>query len=127
MQNLPKIVFDIVPHKKQRYNTSGDYFKKGGVVNIRVSKMHPDHEFLILVHELIEWYLTERKGVTIEAIDRFDMMFERAREKGNEEEPGDDMNSPYYEEHQYASRIERLIAEKLGVDWTKYDKHVKSL
>lgn len=125
MNHLPKIVIDVIPHKKQRYNTAGDYFRKRGEIHIRVSKMHADHEFLVLLHELVEWYLTEKKGVTIEEIDKFDLAFEKSR-KGDEE-PGDDPKSPYYAEHQIATEIERELSSYLVVNWSKYDAYVKSL
>lgn len=125
--HVPKIVIDVIPHKKQRYNTSGDYFFKKGEWHIRISKMGSDHEFLVLMHELIELYLTHRKGVTIEEIDKFDMDFEKSRRVGDESEPGDDVRAPYYSEHQFAKSIERQLAKKLDVNWDKYDAHVKSL
>lgn len=89
--------------------------------------MNPDYEFLIAIHELLEWYLTQKKGIRIEEIDRFDILFERGREKDNTDEPGDDINAPYYDEHQFASRIERIAAEELGVDWTEYDNYCRSI
>lgn len=130
MNHLPKIVIDTVSHKKQRYETSGDYYKKGGVLNIRVSKLNPNHEFLIALHELIEWYLIDQKGVSIEEIDEFDIRFEQDRARGLHKpttEPGDSLKAPYYKEHQIASKIEREMAEYLGVNWDKYSEHVNSL
>lgn len=127
MQALPKIIIDVVPHKKQRYNTCGDYYKKKGVVNIRVSKMVANHEFLVAVHEFIEWYLTEQKGVSIEDIDAFDINYEEERQEGDHSEPGNDPNAPYYAEHQLATQIEKQLADYLKVNWAKYSEHVNSL
>lgn len=124
MKHLPKIVIDVIPHKKQRYDTCGDYFEKKGETHIRVSQMSANHEFLVLLHELIEWYLIKQEGISIKEIDEFDIEFAANKSKG---EPGDDLSAPYYDEHQFATIIEQLMARKLGVDWKKYDDHVKSL
>lgn len=128
MNHLPKIIFDVIPHKKQRYQTCGDYFEKGGDTHIRVSKMNAKHEFLVLIHELIEWFLIKLKGISIKEIDAFDIQFEKDRLLGLVMgEPGDDPKAPYYDEHQFATLIEKLLAEKLRVNWVKYDEHVNSL
>lgn len=127
MTHLPKIIISTIPHKKHRYPTSGDYFHKNGAMNIRVSKMNPDHEFLVVLHELIEWYLIEKKGVSIEEIDRFDMEFEKKRKPGEINEPGDDTNAPYYHEHQIATRFEKEMADILNVRWSKYEEYVNKL
>lgn len=89
--------------------------------------MNPEHEFLVVLHELVEWFLIERKGISIETIDKFDIAFENRREQGNTDEPGDDPNAPYYDEHQFATLMEQLMADKLGVNWSRYDEHVNSL
>ena len=125
MSHLPKIIVDVVPHKKQRYNTCGDYFKKGGDLHVRLSKMNSNHEFLVLIHELIEWYLIDQKGISIKEIDEFDILYEQT--KTDSSEPGDDKNAPYYDEHQFATVIEKLLADKLGVNWRKYSENVNSL
>lgn len=127
MKNLPKIVIDVIPHKKHRYPTVGDYYKKKGELHIRISKMNSRHEFLVLMHELLEWFLIEQKAIPISVIDKFDIAFEKNREEGNVNEPGDDPEAPYYDEHQFATLIEKLLAEKLGVNWSKYDQNVNSL
>lgn len=120
MKHLPTIDISVVPHKKQRYDTCGDYFKGKGKLNVRVSQMNSNHEFLILIHELVEWYLTDIRGISIESIDKFDKAF-----KGKD--PGNDKEAPYYHEHQFATKIEKFIAHELGVNWKEYDEHVNSL
>ncbi len=127
MQHLPKVTIDIIPHKKQRYDTCGDYFRAKGTVNIRISKLNADHEFLVALHEFVEWFLVERKGVTIEDIDKFDIAYENNRKEGDTSEPGDDPNAPYFNEHQIATDIEKQLAKNMGVNWQKYDEHVNSL
>lgn len=124
---MPKIIIDFIPHKKQRYDTVGDYLEKKGETHFRISKMNPDHQFLILMHELTEWYLTKKKGISLEKIDQFDMEYEKNRKEGDESEPGDDLRAPYYHEHQIATKIEKDLAGFLGVDWDKYDEYVRNL
>ena len=127
MQRLPKIIISTIPHKKQRYPTAGDYFKKKGELHITVSKMIPKHEFLVAIHEMIEWFLIEHRGITIDEIDRFDIEYENNRLKGDLSEPGDDPHAPYFKEHQFATHIEKQIARELGVNWEKYDREANSL
>lgn len=127
MKHLPKIIISSVPHNKQRYPTAGDYFKKSGDLQIRVSKMNANHEFLVVLHEFIEWYLIEQEGITIDEIDKFDIEFEKKRKKGNRDEPGDSKDAPYHKQHRFATMIEQQLASYLDVDWDKYDKYVNGL
>lgn len=127
MKNLPTIVIKPIPHKAQRYDTVGDYWLDMlGRAQIRVSKMPPDEEFLVAIHELIEWYLITRKGIKISDIDEFDLEHERKGESFFAE-PGDDPDAPYHKEHVIAETVERLLASYLDVDWEKYDKKIKAL
>jgi hypothetical protein len=64
--------------------------------------------------------------VSPEAVDRFDRAYEAKRKPGDDREPGDDAKAPYHREHVLATKIERLLAKQLGVDWTKYDRDVSS-
>jgi len=121
MKHLPRLYCVVLPHKQQRYDTVGNYYQDIFGTNFIVSKMDSDAEFLVLIHELVEWYLTQKRGIKIKDIDRFDMKF-----KG-EGEPGDDKDSPYRKEHRFATRIEKILAKELGVNWDKYDKMVSNL
>ena len=117
-----KIEAKTIPHNKQRYNTVGDYFEKYGKVHFRISKLeNPWHEWLILIHEIIEYVLITKRGIEIKDIDKFDIEF-----KG-EGEPGDHKDAPYYWEHQLATAIEHLIATELFANWQEYDERVREL
>ena len=116
-----------IPNDKQRYPTVGDYWQEGDTTEYRVSEMNTDYEFLVAIHELIESYLTKRRGIEWEAIDAFDKEFETNRQTGNVEEPGNSPLAPYYKEHRFAENIERQVALALGVDWFEYDKTVNEL
>jgi hypothetical protein len=136
MQSLEKpprpgieINIKAIAHNSHRYPTVGDYFvTPDGVVEIRVSALNDwRQEALVAVHELLEFLLVRHKGIGIDEIDAFDIDFEKHRQEGDLSEPGDDISAPYYAEHQFASVIERIMAQKLGVDWDAYADKVASL
>lgn len=124
-----RIVIETVPHTSQRYATCGDYFTGGdGAQHISVSEMgNSDYEFLVALHELIEWKLCQSRGISDDAITKFDIAFERDRTGGDLSEPGDDPNSPYHAEHCIATGIERIMCSLLGIKWHDYDKVVLGL
>lgn len=119
-----------INHNEQRYNTVGDYYDEDNIIKFRISKTNDDYEFLVLIHELVEWYLTKKHGIIETDIKAFDELFEEERNAGLhtlDEEPGHDVRAPYRNEHIYAELIERLIANKLNIDWSKYDKVINNL
>jgi hypothetical protein len=122
----------VIPHKKQRYPTVGDWWwDKNNTLQIRVSEMSdPLFEQLVAFHELIVAQLCDQAGVTEEEVTAFDKDFERRREVykwEDDREPGDDPAAPYYQQHQIASAYERLLAVTLGVNWQEYNKEVNAL
>lgn len=121
-----------MPHDVQRYPTAGDYWRNAdGAEEFRVSDMdNSDYEFLVAMHELVEWYLSEKRGVKEEDIKAFDEMFEEERQNGlhaSDEEPGFDERAPYLREHTFATKIEKMVAEELGVDWRAYGDVITKL
>lgn len=124
-----EIEIKTIPHEKQRYPTCGDYWvSPNGVIHLRVSDLHNwKLEALIVVHELIEFFITRHNGITIDEIDAFDKTFEASRKAGDFSEPGDDPNAPYFKEHQFATLIECALAQKLGINWDEYNKKVEEL
>ncbi len=125
---MKKIDIQAIPHSSQRYETAGDYYETKDGLKIRVSLMDdPRYEFLIALHELVEAKLCEHRGVQIADIDAFDFAFEAGRMPGDTTEPGDDVNAPYFKEHQVATIIERLVAGELGVNWERYSQAVLAL
>lgn len=130
MTHLPHICLSVIPHKEQRYPTIGDYFPDRSIPGwqFNVSRLSsPDHEFLVAIHELIEWYLTQKRGIKERDITRFDKEYEKNRKIGDVSEPGDSSKAPYHREHVFATKIERLIAKELGVDWKEYEDDINSL
>jgi hypothetical protein len=52
------------------------------------------------------------------------MQFEQECERGlydPDEEPGDDLRAPYHCEHVFATKVERMLAREMGVDWDAYE------
>ena len=117
-----KIFIKTIPHKKQRYETLGDYWiSKDGTMEIRVSELKNwKEEALIAVHEIIELLLVKDRKISIKEIEKFDIEFEKNKKK-KRDEPGDNKKAPYYKEHQFASKIEKMLAKELKVNWKKYE------
>ena len=124
-----EISVKIIPQSEHRYPTCGDFYvDASGVRHVLVSDMgNDDYAFLVAIHEVIEQHLCLKRGITEESITDFDIEFEKNRKEGDESEPGDNINAPYLREHFFATNIERLVAEQLGVDWEEYNKAVMSL
>ena len=77
-----------------------------------------DYEFLIFIHELIEWRLTQKHGVAEEDITAFD------KQHLDTNEPGYLKEAPYHKEHMAAEAIERMVATLLGVEWNDYEEAI---
>ena len=120
-----------IDHKKQRYETVGDWWWEGDKLVMRISDMKNwKYEFLVAVHEFIEAFLCRHSGIDGRDVDKFDIQFEKDRKKfkwGNELEPGNDPKAPYYFQHNIATGVERILATILGVNWDEYDKTVMNL
>lgn len=127
-----EIQIKTIPHNDQRYNTVGDYWVDANeIIQIRVSKMgNRDYEFLVLDHEIQEIYLCIKRGIKFEDIDKFDTHFEEERELGihdDDDEPGDSELAPYFNEHQFASIVERLVSYELKIDFEEYERRIVEL
>lgn len=124
-----KITVKTIPHKKQKYETAGDWWwKNENDLEIRVSQMENwKYESLIAIHEIAEAILCKAHKVKPQKVNEFDIAFEKKRKKNDESEPGDDPNAPYHFEHGIATGIERTIAVVLGVKWKDYDRKVTDL
>lgn len=130
MKHLPLILCGVIPHNKQRYNTGGDYKPERGRWIFTISKMDVKYEFIILIHELVEWFLCTLRGIKEKDISAFDKMWEKERLQGlhkDSEEPGMDKRAPYRREHIFATKIEHLCAKELGVDMKAYDAAYEKL
>lgn len=125
-----EFVISQVPHSKQRYETVGDWIP-GRPAEIRVSRMKDQrYVFLVALHEMIEYELCKKNGISDNEVVAFDMNFEAERRMNMhpvEAEPGNDPRAPYRDEHDFATMVERMVALKLGVKWSAYEKALLSL
>jgi|SRR6267154_4336810 len=127
-----KTIIETIQHNQQKYSTVGDWRNDpDGTLRIRVSDMrNEDYEFLVALHEMVEQHLCKRRGITVEAVDEFDIAFEKQRASSvaiSTAEPGDNRFAPYQSEHCTACGIERIVAAALGVKWSDYEEAINSL
>ena len=127
-----KIIIETIDHKLHRYPTIGDYWvDENGDWQIRVSKMGDTlYEVMVAIHELTEFALLNKKGITEPDIMKFDLEFEEKIKKGEvgeNDEPGFAKDSPYLKEHTIATSIEMSIAAISGINWDEYNKKLNSL
>jgi hypothetical protein len=124
MKHLPDISMEVIPHRYQAYDTCGDYISNELGWTIKVSKLKDwKMEFLVAIHELIEFGLITNDGVSLRSVNFFDK-----KGKGKYlDEPGLSEEAPYHKQHMIATQIEEVLAKELGVDWEEYDKEIKEL
>lgn len=120
-----KIEMKTIKQSEQRYETLGDWWRdENGVLQIRCTHLkNPDSEFLVMLHELVEVYLCEKRGISEKSVSDHDIMFEKERSQGKHDdyaEPGDDPRAPYLKEHLVATIVENLVANQLGIDWKEH-------
>jgi hypothetical protein len=127
MASKEKFILKVVDHKDQRYETIGDWIP-GNPAKITASKVgNPDYEFMILVHELIEYYMCKKQGIPDRKIVKFDKRYEKDRILGKHtptSEPGNHKKAPYRREHKFATKIEKMVGKALGVDWDEYSAYL---
>lgn len=100
-----------------RNNQVGDYFKVGDQYHFVIKDTgNDDYDRLIFLHEFIEQWMTERDGIHEPDINAFD------EAHSDVEEPGILPESPYRSQHIFAELIERLVADKLGIDFKQYEE-----
>lgn len=125
-----KITIETIEHSAQRYPTVGDWYWNDAQdeLTVKVSKLPVVHEgeaiLLIGVHELIEALLCRRGYIPEWEVDRFDMEWQP---HDGLIEPGDDPHAPYHNQHVFASNIERIIAQRLGINWQRYEEEIAQL
>lgn len=126
---MTKFILEVIEHKLQRYPTVGDWIVKPCEPTvIRSSRLSSlQREFCVLIHELVECYLCQMRGISDADVTAFDEAFEKARPDGDDSEPGDSPEAPYRKEHFFATTIERLVAAELGIDWADYERELNEL
>lgn len=127
-----EINIKFIDSKEQRYSTCGDYWETPTSYEFRITKQdNPDKNLLILVHEMIEYILCTKKGITEQVITDFDLEWNKKADISNDwykdgiaDEPGNEPTAPYYKEHRTAENFERLLAEYMDIDWFSYDRNL---
>ena len=128
-----RITIETIRHEDQRYPTVGDWmFIDDTHLRIRVSDMGDwRKEAAIAIHELVEAVLCRNDGVAEDAVDAFDIAYEKDRAPygtpGDFGEPGDSPHAPYHRQHCFATGFERMLIAALGVPWAEYADAVEKL
>lgn len=127
------LLIRFIDHIDQRYETCGDWeVGAEGYHKISVSRVQPlKYSYLVAVHELIEMLLCMERGIPQYIVDDWDIAFEKKRlrfpRKMKDAEPGDNPAAPYFKEHQFASKIEKMLAKELKINWREYEEAISSL
>jgi hypothetical protein len=119
-----KIIIETIPHAEQRYPTVGDWYwdDRHEIMTIRVSKSEDWHtDLLVIVHELVEAILCECSGVSQKYVDAFDMSHL------DSDEPGDEPDAPYRDQHCFAMAVERMMCAAMGVSWKEHEARLEKL
>lgn len=118
----PIVEVHVKPYKDMRYPTAGDWQWRGNTLVITVAQMpDPRYEQLLAFHELSEAWMCKHDGVSEKDVDKWDMAHPDA------DEPGDLPGAPYGPQHKAATESERWFADKLGVNWSEYEKAIEAL
>lgn len=106
-----------------RYSTLDDYGIEGNKIWFEIKDTgNLGYNLILLIHAIIEFLLTQGRGIPVALIDRFDA------DHPESDEPGDEMNSPYRNEHCVAVGIERILCAYLNIPWKAYEETlIKSL
>ena len=115
-----KIILEVLPSEKMRYNTQGDWFldEKGNLIIQSIECENCFYEFLVLVHELVECLDCMKRGVSQKQVDDFDFVCKA-------DDPGSESDAPYNRSHRLATGIENILAAAWGIDWKKYESSLE--
>jgi hypothetical protein len=114
--------YKSISQNEHRYSTLGDYWDDGdGIIHYRISELgNSYYERLILIHEMVEWMLCEKKGIKEPDIKKWD------EDHPDSDDPGSEPGCIYGDEHKFAELIENMICYKLGISWDDYNKALDS-
>lgn len=118
-----------VSAKLIRNKQCGDWHfgKRDSILAFSAKMDDPRSEVAVGIHEFIEAWLCRDAGITDEQVTQFDLTFELERSEGlhsEDEENGDDPRAPYREQHQAATKVEKVVCEVLGLSWDDHCKNV---
>lgn len=124
---MKDIVIKTIPIEEQRYNTAGDYWETDDQIHFRITKQENEmSEVAILLHEVTEFFLTRKRGLTEPEITEYDLLWENRFNHGinKADEPGMEGDCPYKDEHETSLMIEKIFCWAAGVDWKKHDEQI---
>jgi hypothetical protein len=128
-KKITKIHFNLntIPIEQQDYKSADNWFDPNEWTGelffetLTGDTGNKDHNFLILIHALVEQYLCYRKGITADEVTAFDLAHPDSLE------PGDEKKSPYRKQHAVATEVEAIVSVALGVDWGKYEESINKM
>ena len=132
---IEEVWIKIVLHKEQRYNTVGDWFFDRNFPKTLIVKVSETGNWkwnmCIALHELAEAIACTTDGVTQEQVDEFDKNW---KPNFGFEEPGEDPQSPYFNQHAKAFTIEKTLffgmiddATLDNSEWEAYEAKLEEL
>lgn len=116
------IRIDTIPHSNQRYNTVGDWYydETLRVPRIFVSQMSDwKYEFLVGLHEMVEWVLCSTSNITPKQVDEWDMSHAES------DDPGSIIECPYFYQHKTAVLVEKIVCHIMNIDWNVYEDEIE--
>ena len=124
---LRKIVMEVIPHAKQRYDTIGDYWEdEDGTLHIVTSDLGDDiFNAAVLKHEFEEYLLCRERGILEPDIMAFDLAV--PDDSPYADDPGMDPTAPYHCEHIFATAGEMLFIGQAKKNWDRYCKRMATL
>lgn len=104
-----EIKIKVVPKKKIRNDSVGDYKKGKKGLEILVAKVG-DKVFQkgVAIHELVESLLVKQRKIPFSKIDKWDK-----EHLDVNKEPGEIQGSPYFKEHAIANKTENILVKEL--------------
>ena len=121
-----KYQIQTIDHKDQPYNTVADwrFSNDSKTCYINVSDTgDTDYNNALALHEtteimqLLRLYTPKQ---AVDKVDRFDEEFEKNRTEW-ESEPGDSPKAPYWNEHSFATVVERCYLASQNRNWKEYE------
>lgn len=123
-----KVMVFVIRSEFQEYRTAGNYKElcDGTIVYLITKQVNKDYEFLILIHEMVEFHLCKMRGIKEKDIDKYDKYWEIRKENGLAiaEEPGNEKDCIYAKEHRFSENIERQLAHEMSKVWKEYDDKI---
>jgi hypothetical protein len=112
-----RIEVRIIPKSEMPYDTWDNYYitNDGDFVFEIADTGNIIFNRIMLIHAMVEQLLTDVNGISAKAITDFDMNSQKS------EEPGEEVDAPYRNQHLIAKAVEMLICAHLNIPWKLYN------